>query len=69
LDFNGENLPDLKSTIQKKYPDVKVSFERISGREDPSILPGASQYGKVVEEVTPMSYDLFLEALHETWKL
>ena len=28
LDFNGENLPNLKETIQKRYPDVKVdTFE------------------------------------------
>ena len=24
LDFDPTNLPDLKSTIQQKYPDVKV---------------------------------------------
>jgi hypothetical protein len=26
LDFSPENLPDLKFTIAKSYPDVKVSF-------------------------------------------
>lgn len=25
LDFSPENLPNLKSTIEKSYPDVKVS--------------------------------------------
>lgn len=24
LDFDGKNLPDLKSEIETKYPDVKV---------------------------------------------
>lgn len=27
LDFDGTNLPDLKSTIEGKYPDVKVCAE------------------------------------------
>jgi hypothetical protein len=24
VDLSGENLPNLKSTIEKRYPDVKV---------------------------------------------
>lgn len=24
IDFDGTNLPNLKETIEKKYPDVKV---------------------------------------------
>ena len=27
LDFSSENLPELKSTIQHSYPDVKVRCE------------------------------------------
>lgn len=30
LDFVPNNLPELKETIQKKYPDVKVRFTRLS---------------------------------------
>ena len=26
LDFDGTNLPELKNTIEKSYPDVKVSL-------------------------------------------
>jgi hypothetical protein len=27
MDFSSENLPDLKSTIERSYPDVKVGCE------------------------------------------
>lgn len=29
LDFDGENLPELKQTIQSTYPDVKVWIKNI----------------------------------------
>lgn len=35
LDFVPDNLPELKETIQKKYPDVKVRSVRQS-REKPA---------------------------------
>jgi len=30
LDFDPTNLPDLKSTIEKKYPDVKAGIHLLS---------------------------------------
>lgn len=30
MDFSPENLPNLKSTIEKAYPDVKVRLHDVS---------------------------------------
>jgi len=38
LDFVPDNLPELKETIQKKYPDVKVSFTRQSPKTSADVL-------------------------------
>ncbi|KAH7924603.1 NAD(P)-binding protein [Leucogyrophana mollusca] len=43
LDFSGENLPDLKSTIQKAYPDVKVTTIQADAADDSAISGVCSQ--------------------------
>ncbi|EIW82725.1 NAD(P)-binding protein [Coniophora puteana RWD-64-598 SS2] len=37
LDFSGENLPDLESTIRKQYPDVKVTTVQADAADDDAI--------------------------------
>ncbi|THH29952.1 hypothetical protein EUX98_g4240 [Antrodiella citrinella] len=37
LDFDGSNLPDLKSTIQKAYPDVKVTTIQADASDEEAI--------------------------------
>lgn len=37
LDYDGSNLPDLKSTIEKKYPDVKVTTLRADASDEDAI--------------------------------
>ncbi|TRM69323.1 hypothetical protein BD626DRAFT_473678 [Schizophyllum amplum] len=37
LDFDGANLPDLKSTIEKKYPDVKVTTIQADASDETAI--------------------------------
>jgi len=37
LDFSSENLPELKSTIQHSYPDVKVTTIRADAADDNAI--------------------------------
>jgi hypothetical protein len=36
LDFDGENLPNLKETVEKMYPDVKVGI--ITRRADLNLI-------------------------------
>ncbi|KAH7913914.1 hypothetical protein BJ138DRAFT_1133778 [Hygrophoropsis aurantiaca] len=43
LDFSGENLPDLKATIQKAYPDVKVTTLQADAADDSAISNLCSQ--------------------------
>lgn len=37
LDFDGTNLPDLKSTIESKYPDVKVTVQQGDAADEATI--------------------------------
>jgi NAD(P)-dependent dehydrogenase (short-subunit alcohol dehydrogenase family) len=37
LDFSGENLPNLKSTIEEQYPDVKVTVIQGDAADDIAI--------------------------------
>jgi len=37
MDFSSENLPDLKSTIERSYPDVKVTTIRADAADDAAI--------------------------------
>ncbi|EKM53923.1 uncharacterized protein PHACADRAFT_257429 [Phanerochaete carnosa HHB-10118-sp] len=37
LDFDATNLPDLKSTIETKYPDVKVTIQQGDAADDATI--------------------------------
>ncbi|EMD32131.1 hypothetical protein CERSUDRAFT_88410 [Gelatoporia subvermispora B] len=37
MDFDGTNLPDLKETITKKYPDVKVTIIEADAADDETI--------------------------------
>ncbi|KAH9176331.1 sex determination protein tasselseed-2 [Lactarius sanguifluus] len=37
LDFAGDNLPNLKSTIEERYPDVKVTVIQADAADDKAI--------------------------------
>jgi len=37
LDFSGENLPNLKSTIEERYPDVTVTVIQADAADDKAI--------------------------------
>ncbi|EGO00025.1 hypothetical protein SERLA73DRAFT_180399 [Serpula lacrymans var. lacrymans S7.3] len=43
LDFSADNLPDLKSTIQKAYPDVKVTTIQADAADDAAIAAICNQ--------------------------
>lgn len=37
LDFQGENLPNLKETIQKQYPSVKCTIQQADATDEEAI--------------------------------
>lgn len=37
IDFDGTNLPNLKETIEKKYPDVKVTTQQADAADEDAI--------------------------------
>lgn len=37
LDYSGENLPELKQTIEKTYPDVKVTTVQADAADEQAI--------------------------------
>jgi len=43
MDFSGENLPNLKLTIEERYPDVTVTVIRADAADDKAILDVCSQ--------------------------
>jgi NAD(P)-dependent dehydrogenase (short-subunit alcohol dehydrogenase family) len=50
LDFVPDNLPELKETIHKKYPDVKVRLTRPSLRNPVDILQVTTLHADAADE-------------------
>lgn len=51
IDFDGTNLPNLKETIEKKYPDVKVRITAPSlGHIVKNVLQATVQQADAADE-------------------